>query len=168
MIANARVTCGSSATELANTDPHHLAGMVLHTLPNGQQIPNNYILQVQVREGPPSHGALGILFRNQADSSNLGAYSFWLSPNNSWSARVYVAMTRAETQLYQHRTTLQLHGVVTITIRVQGDNFILYIQGRQQGYAISSLYPGGTVGLVVDKGADVFFSNFALYALPNK
>jgi len=167
-IANARVTCGSSATELANTDPHHLAGMVLRTLPNGQQIPNNYILQVQVREGPPSHGALGILFRNQADSSNLGAYSFWLSPNNSWSARVYVAMTRAETQLYQHRTTLQLHGVVTITIRVQGDNFILYIQGRQQGYAISSLYPSGTVGLVVDKGADVFFSNFALYALPNK
>ncbi len=77
-------------------------------------------------------------------------------------------MTRAETQLYQHRTTLQLHGVVTITIRVQGDNFNLYIQGRQQGYAISSLYSGGTVGLVVDKGADVFFSNFALYALPNK
>ena len=168
MIANARVTCGSSATELANTDPHHLAGMVLHTLPNGQQIPNNYIRQVQVREGPPSHGALGILFRNQAGSSNLGAYSFWLSPNNSWSARVYEAMTRAETQLYQHRTTVQLHGVVTITIRVQGDNFTLYIQGRQQGYAISSLYPSGNVGLVVDKGADVFFSNFALYALPNK
>ncbi len=168
MIANARVTCGPSATELANTDPHHLAGIVLHTLPNGQQIPSNYILQVQVREGPPSHGALGILFRNQAGSSNLGAYSFWLSPNNSWSAKVYVAMTRAETQLYQHRTTLQLHGVVTITIRVQGDNFTLYIQGRQQGYAISSLYPGGNVGLVVDKGADVFFSNFALYALPNQ
>ena len=167
-IANARVTCGSSATELANTDPHHLAGMVLRTLPNGQQIPNNYILQVQVREGPPAHGALGILFRNQAGSSNLGAYSFWLSPNNSWSAKVYEAMTRKETQLYQHRTTLQLQGVVTITIRVQGDNFILYIQGRQQGYAISSLYPGGTVGLVVDKGADVFFSNFALYELPNK
>jgi serine/threonine protein kinase len=167
-IANARVTCGPSATELANTHPQHLAGMVLRTLPNGQQIPNNYILQVQVREGPPSHGALGILFRNQAGSSNLGAYSFWLSPNNSWSAKVYEAMTRAETQLYQHRTTLQLHGVVTITIRVQGDNFNLYIQGRQQGYAISSLYSGGTVGLVVDKGADVFFSNFALYALPNK
>ncbi len=168
MIANAHVTCGSSATELANTDPHHLAGMVLHTLPNGQQIPNNYILQVQVREGPPSHGALGILFRNQAGSSNLGAYSFWLSPNNSWSAKVYQAKTRAETQLYQHRTTLKLQGVVTITIRVQGDNFTLYIQGRQQGYAISSLYPSGNVGLVVDKGADVFFSNFALYALPNK
>src|SRR6266699_3395548 len=60
MIANARVTCGSSATELANTDPHHLAGMVLRTLPNGQQIPNSYILQVQVREGPHDNGALGI------------------------------------------------------------------------------------------------------------
>src|SRR5207244_13205297 len=119
MIANARVTCGSSATELANTDPHHLAGMVLHTLPNGQQIPNNYILQVQVREGPPSHGALGILFRNQADSSNLGAYSFWLSPNNNWSARVYVAMTREETQLYQHRTTLQLNGFVNNSFCLQ-------------------------------------------------
>jgi serine/threonine protein kinase len=167
IIANARVTCGPSATELANTRQQHLAGMALNILPNGQPLPDNYILQVQVREGPPSHGAFGILFRNQAGSSNLGAYSFWLSPDNSWSARVYEAVTKKETQLYQHKTTVQLHGVVTITIRVQGDNFNLYIQGHQQGYAISSLYHGGTVGLVVDKGADTFFSNFALYALPN-
>jgi len=81
---------------------------------------------------------------------------------------VYDRMSKTGTQLYTHSTTVQLHGLVTITIHVQGDTFILYINGREQGNAISSYYPSGTVGLAVDKGADVFFSNFALYALPHK
>ncbi len=165
--ANARVTCSTSATELANTNSH-LAGTFLGSLPNGPGIPNDYILQVQVREGAPSRGAFEVLFRNQAGSPNLGAYSFTLSPNNKWSANVYDNNTRTETQLYSHRTTVRLQGLITIDIRVQGDTYILYINGREQGNAISSHYPNGTVGLAVDAGADVFFSNFALYALPNK
>jgi hypothetical protein len=166
--ANARVTCSTSATELANTNSHHLAGTFLGSLPNGRGIPNDYILQVQVREGPPSHGAFEVLFRNQAGSPNLGAYSFTLSPNNNWSANAYDNSTRTETQFYSHQTTVRLQGLITIDIRVQGDTYILYINGREQGNAISPHYPSGTVGLAVDPGADVFFSNFALYALPNK
>ena len=166
--ANARVTCSTSATELANTNSSHLAGTFLGSLPNGPGIPNDYILQVQVREGPPSHGAFEVLFRNQAGSPNLGAYSFTLSPNNNWSANAYDNSTRTETQFYSHQTTVRLQGLITIDIRVQGDTYILYINGREQGNAISPHYPSGTVGLAVDPGADVFFSNFALYALPGK
>ena len=165
---NAQIICATSATELANTKPHQLAGIILNTLPESSGIPNDYILQVQVREGPHSHGAFGVLFRNQAGSSTLGAYSFLLSPKSTWSANVYNDITRKATQLYTHRTTAQLHGLVTIDIRVQADTFLLYIDGREQGNAASSFYTGGTVGLAVDTGADVFFSNFALYTLPNK
>jgi len=161
--ANARVTCTPSATELANASS--LAGIFLNDLANGQGIPNDYILQVQVRQGPSSHGAFGVLFRNQAGSPTLGAYAFLLSSNNTWSAMVYDKGSSTGTQLYTHRTTVQLHGLVTITIRVQADTFTLYINGREQGNAISSFYPRGTVGLAIDRSADVFFSNFALYAL---
>jgi len=166
--ANARITCTTSATELANTKPHQLASMFLESLPGSHNIPNDYILQVQVREGPHSRGAFGILFRNQAGSSTLGAYSFLLSPNGNWSSNVYDNITKKATQFYTHRVTVGLHGLVTIDIRMQRDTFILYVNGHEQGNAISSLYSSGTVGLAVDGGADVFFSNFALYTLPNK
>ena len=161
--ANARVTCAPSATELANAPS--LAGVFLNDLANGHGVPNDYIVQVQVRQGPRSHGAFGVLFRNQAGSSTLGAYAFLLFPNNTWSAMVYDGMTPKGTQLYSHGTTVQLRGLVTITVRVQADTFTLYVNGREQGNAISSFYPRGTVGLAVDRSADVFFSNFALYAL---
>src|SRR5205823_1527662 len=80
--ANARVTCAPSATELANTSS--LAGVFLNSLANGQGIPNDYILQVQVRQGPGSHGAFGVLFRNQVGSPTLEGYAFLLFPNNTW------------------------------------------------------------------------------------
>src|SRR6266702_3580234 len=89
--ANARVTCAPSATELANAPS--LAGVFLNDLANGHGVPNDYIVQVQVRQGPRSHGAFGVLFRNQAGSSTLGAYAFLLFTNNTWSAMVYDGMT---------------------------------------------------------------------------
>ena len=71
-------------------------------------------------------------------------------------------------QLYTHRTTTHLQGLITIDIRVQKDTFLLYIDGHEQGNIVSPFYASGTVGLAVDTAADVFFSNFALYAFPNK
>jgi hypothetical protein len=166
--ANIHITCTSSATELSNTKSRSLAGTLLNILPGSQGIPNNYILQVQVRPGSHSRGAYGVLFRNQPGSRNLGAYSFMLTPKGMWSSNVYDNHTGKATQFYTHSTTLQLRGLITIDLRVQGDTYLLYVNGRQQGNAISDYYPTGTVGLAVDPGADVFFSNFALYALPGK
>ncbi len=166
--ANARTSCTTSATELANIKSHQLAATFLNALADGQSIPKDYILQVQVRPAPHSRAAFGILFRNQANSSTLGAYSFMLSSDSTWSSNVYDSFTKKATQLYTHRTTVQLQGLITIDIRVQGDTFLLYVNGREQGHAISSLYPTGTLGLAVNPGADIFLSNLALYALPNK
>jgi hypothetical protein len=98
----------------------------------------------------------------------MGAYAFWLYPNNSWSSNVYDEVTRTETELYRHQTLGQLNGVVTIDIRVHGDTFNLFVNGREQGYAMSGKYLSGTIGLAVNPGANVFFSNFALYALPKR
>jgi len=77
-------------------------------------------------------------------------------------------VTKKAMQLYTHRTRAQLQGLITIDIRVQKDTFLLYIDGHEQGNIVSPFYTSGTVGLAVDTAADVFFSNFALYALPNK
>src|SRR5205085_8968500 len=97
---NAHITCATSATELANTSRHQLAGIFLNTLPQSNGIPNDYILQAQVSAGPHSHGGYGVVFRKQAGSSNLGAYSFLLSPDSTWSANVNDDITKKATQLY--------------------------------------------------------------------
>ncbi|HKF38003.1 MAG TPA: serine/threonine-protein kinase [Ktedonobacteraceae bacterium] len=165
--ATARITCMASATELATTNPHQIAATFLGALPGGQGVPNDYMLQVQLRQGPHSRGAFGVLFRNQAGSV-LGAYGFLLSSNGNWSSYVYDNVTKKAMQLYTHRTRAQLQGLITIDIRVQKDTFLLYIDGHEQGNIVSPFYTSGTVGLAVDTAADVFFSNFALYALPNK
>ncbi len=58
-------------------------------------------------------------------------------------------------------------GTSTITdVVVHGDGFTFYLNGTKQGVATSQSYPSGTLGLAVDVGADVFFSNLALYRLP--
>lgn len=165
--ATARITCMASATELATTNPHQIAATFLGALPGGQGVPNDYILQVQLRQGPHSRGAFGVLFRNQAGSV-LGGYGFLLSSTGTWSSYVYDNVTKKAMQLYTHRTTTHLQGVITLDIRVQKDTFLLYIDGHEQGHIVSPFYASGTVGLAVDTAADVFFSNFALYAFPNK
>ena len=91
-----------------------------------------------------------------------------LSSNGNWSSYVYDYVTKKAMQLYTHRTTTHLQSVITLDLRVQKDTFLLYIDGHEQGNIVSPFYASGTVGLAVDTAADVFFSNFALYALPNK
>jgi hypothetical protein len=61
---------------------------------------------------------------------------------------------------------MPLKGLLTITVEVHADRFTFYLNGVRQGEATSPYYSTGTVGLSVDARADVFFSNFAIYALP--
>jgi serine/threonine protein kinase len=164
---NAGELCGPSSMELTNIGSRFLAATYLNRLPNGYGIPQDYILQVQAYEAPGLKSSFGIFFRNQPDPKQQGTYSFLLSPNkNMWHAYVYDNTTGKATLLYGDRTTMPLKGLLTITIEVLADRFTLYLNGVRQGEATSPYYSTGTVGLSVDAGADVFFSNFAIYALP--
>jgi hypothetical protein len=161
---NAREICGPSSMELTNIGARFLAATYLNRLPNG--IPQDYIIQVQAHEVPGMKSSFGIFFRNQPDPKKQGTYSFLLSPNkNMWHAYVYDNTTGKASLLYGDRTTIPLNDLLTITVEVHADTFTFYLDGVRQGEATSPYYSTGTVGLSVDAGADVFFSNFAIYAL---
>jgi hypothetical protein len=122
---------------------------------------------VQAYENSGSKSSFGVYFRNQPDPNQQGTYSFLMYPHkNMWRAYVYANGTGKATLLHEDRTTIPLSGLLTITVKVQGDIFTLYLNGVRQGNATSPYYSTGTVGLSVDVGSDVFFSNFAIYALP--
>jgi hypothetical protein len=70
------------------------------------------------------------------------------------------------TLLATGQTTILVGPSTTIDIDVHGESFTFYLNGIKQGMAISQSYPSGTLGLAVDVGADVAFSNLALYRLP--
>ncbi len=164
--SNARVTCGASATGLRDGSLVYLAGTFLDKFPNGYGIPNDYVLQVQINEALNSHGGFGVFFRHQPGLIHQGTFTFLLFPSGRWEANVYNDKTGKRTLLHSDRSSVQLDGLITIDILVQGNTFTFYLNGHRQGEAISSSYPSGTIGLAADTGADVFFRNLAIYSLP--
>lgn len=163
-LPDTKIQCNNSATGMLNTG-QHVGGSLLTGLPNGQQTPNDYIIQVQATVNPDSHGNFGVFFRNQPGSQQ-GTYSFMLSPGGSWTAYVYDNVTGQGHSLYGYHMQGALNGTVTIDIMVQGNRYNFYVNGILQGYVISNQYPSGSIGLAADSGADISFKNLALYALP--
>jgi hypothetical protein len=90
-----------------------------------------------------------------------------LYPQDHWEASVYNDTTGKKTQLYADATTVRLGSTTTIDIVVHGSTFIFYINGKYQGKASSTLYPTGTIGLAASGGAQIYFKNMAIYALPD-
>ncbi len=162
---NAAMHCTSHGLELMNTGTQHLAGIFLNTLPQQHYFPTNYILQVQMSQTASSHGNFGVIIRNQPGQQQ-GAYSFLLSPNNTWNAYTYDNQTGAATLLHGDKTLQPLQGTITLDVIVHNDTFQFYINGIWQGAAQSGLYSSGTIGLVADVGAAIYYQNLALYALP--
>ena len=162
---NAHVQCTTSAAELTDASPSYLAGAFLDQLPNGSTLPNDYILQVQVNQSSTSQGNFGVFFRNQPGLTHQGAYSLLLSPNGWWETNVYDDTSGKRTLLHRQQATIQFNGLITIDAVVHGNTFTFYLNGQQQGIVQNKLYPTGSIGLAIDVGADVFFSNLALYNL---
>ncbi len=160
---NAKVTCSNNAVTLSNTGDGRLAGTFLEKLPNRQSIPNNYVLQVQMAATTGSQGNFGIFFRNQPGQQQ-GTYSFMVNPSGSWQANMYDNSSGSVQTLVQRPLQNTSSGDMTIDIVVQGDNYTFYVNGVEQGYAVSDQYPSGNIGLAVDTGANASFKNLALYA----
>ncbi len=162
---NAHVQCTTSATELTDASSSYLAGAFLDHLPNGSTLPNDYILQVQVKQSSTSQGNFGVFFRNQPGLTHQGAYTLLLSPNGWWETNVYGDSNGQKTLLHRQQATIQFNGLITIDVVVHGNTFTFYLNGQQQGIVQNKLYPTGSIGLAIDVGADIFFSNLALYDL---
>jgi serine/threonine protein kinase len=156
-------TCGSGATTLVNRGGH-VGGVFLQSLPGGEAIPNDYVLQVQVHES----GSAGVFFRKQPGANHQGAFSFLMQPSGYWSGNIYDDTTGQSHLLYggQGTTPLNAGGFSTLDIVVQGNQFSLYINGTKQGGISSINYPSGIIGLATDQGASALFKNLAIYALP--
>jgi serine/threonine protein kinase len=162
---NAKLICGSNAVTMSNTGNGHLAGTFLDKLPNDRPFPNNYILQVQMSAMPGSQGEFGIFFRNQPGQQQ-GTYAFLVDATGSWQANTYDNTNGKLQTLVQRPLQGTSSATMTIDIVVQGDTYTFYINGVQQGVAISGQYTSGTIGLAADIGANVSFRNLALYATP--
>jgi serine/threonine-protein kinase len=163
--SNAMLTCDSSkaGTELTNTGGSNFAAMTLDQLPNGQSLPNDYVIQVQTDLNAHSHGRFRILYRIQPDQP-LNAYFFTIDPNGSWQFGAY---DNGEHQLAGNSIIGgKLTNIITIDVMVQGGAFTLYVNGGiAQGHGSSSHYSSGTVGLAVDADTSVTFKNLAIYSL---
>jgi serine/threonine protein kinase len=171
--ANAQVQCSSTVMKLSDTSSTYVAGVFLDKFPNGFGVPNDYVLQVQAIESPTSYDGFGVFFRNQSGVIHQGTFSFLLYPQSQlhpqdhWEASVYNDITGNKALLHADTTTVRLGSTTTIDIVVHASTFMFYINGKYQGEASSILYPTGTIGLAASRGAQIYFKNMAIYALPN-
>jgi serine/threonine protein kinase len=159
-----QVTCDPTDTGLTNTNAGQLEGVFLNTLAGSVPIPNDYVIEVQVK--PVSSGTFGILFRSQTGAGHKGGYSFTIQPSGSWNGNSIDDTTGQATSLFGLQgTALSPTAFTTIDVIVQGDTYQLFFNGAKQGGISSSNFSSGNLGLAVDGGADVLFKNLAIYSI---
>ncbi|GCE24645.1 hypothetical protein KDA_01290 [Dictyobacter alpinus] len=156
---NITADCGPDQLRLSKAGSG-LSGAFLTQLPNRQALPASYYIQVEVKVNTPG-SQFGVYYHKADDVS----YNVMFD-DESWTS-YYNAKGGAPSQL----ATVGLHGtaisgLTTINIIVQGGNFVYFVNGVQQGTAISGFGGtdnGGEIGLTVAPGSDVSFQNFQIY-----
>jgi len=165
--SSVQVTCDTAGTRLTNKNVGQVEGVLLNTFPGSTPIPNNYVLEVQVKPASVSSGAFGIFFRMQTGANHQGGYSFIIQQSGSWNGSSIDDGTGQGRSLFGRQgIALNSTGFTTIDLVIQGDTFRLYFNGAAQGGVSSINYSSGNLGLAVDGGADVLFKNLAIYSLP--
>jgi hypothetical protein len=162
---NVQISCGQG-TSIRNNNPSTLAGTFLNKLPQGKVMPGDYVLQVEITVNASSTGEFGVFVRNQPGDQAQGTYSILLAPPNTWRAYEYDNAGGSTTTLVPGiNTQTSLTGTFTLDVLVQGNTYTLFINGGQEGYAQSSTYLTGNVGLATNAGANVSFKNLEVFAL---
>ncbi len=159
-------TCGTDGMLLTNSNAGQMENVLLTALPNGATIPNDYVLQFQVKPLSMANGTFSILFRMQTAANNHGGYLFTIQPSGSWVGYSMDNTTGQQSSLFSSQgTSLSTSSLMTIDVVVQGSSFMLYFNGYHYGGITSSAYTSGALGLGVDGGTQVLFKNLALYTL---
>jgi serine/threonine protein kinase len=162
-----QVTCDATDTHLTNKNTGQTEGVFLNSLPGNAPIPNDYVLEMQVKPLSASDKAFGVFFRTQSGANHQGGFSFLIQPSGYWNGYIIDDTTGQATSLYgTQEAALTSNGFTTIDIVVQGNTFKLYINGNDQGGISSIHYPTGKLGLALDGGSDILVKNLAIYALP--
>jgi serine/threonine protein kinase len=170
---NASVTCTGDGTQItAQPNNAGLAtGTFLEQLPNGAQMPNDFVIQAQIAVNPKSSGSFGIYFRSQS-SDHQRSYLFLIDQASAqWT--IYYYNPTANTYQALNTTPVPtllsnpVQGTVTIDLLVQSNNYGVFINGTnlQGAETYTTWYPSGTIGLAVGQGASVTVKNVAIYAV---
>jgi len=157
------VTCPTSGTQLTNGSAGKTAGIFLDKLPNGQSVPDNYVLQVQVSTSAGTQGNFGVFFRNQPGSPT-GAYAFLLNTGGTWEGNLYDQRSGSVNTPVSLKVQGKMAETFTVDVVVQGSTYNFYFNGKWQGTTESAQYTSGNLGLVADSGTSVTFKNLAIYA----
>ncbi len=157
------VTCDpkGAGTRIANTG-NSMSGIFLSKLAHGQDIPENYVLQVQMDFSSTTQGRFGVFFRNQS-TTPTGAASYLMNASGAWTGNIHDNHLGTMTPLFNSTLRAKINGSVTLDIAVQGTTYTFYVNKAGLGYIESGLYTGGNLGLVVDPGATVTFKNIVIY-----
>jgi hypothetical protein len=159
----ARVTCNTSDVRVANTGGQ-AGGVFLKNLPGGSPIPNNYTIEVQIKEVTAGKGAFGIFFHTQSSTGHHGGLSLLIQSSGYWKGYTYDDTTGQSNLVFGRQgTALNVNGFTTIDITVHDGDFTIYYNGVSQGDFVTSTYTGGYLGLAVDQGTTVAFKNLAIY-----
>lgn len=158
------ITCPTNGTQLTNSSADGTAGIFLNKLANGQSIPDNYVLQVQVSTGTSTQGDFGVFFRHQPGSPT-GGYGFLLNATGTWKGNLYDQRSGAVNTPVSLKVQGNMTGTFTLDIVVQGATYNFYINGKWQGTTESGQYASGNLGLVADGGTSITFKNLVMYTL---
>ncbi len=157
------ITCPASGTQLTNSGAGGTAGIFLNNLTNGQGIPDNYVLQVQISTGTSTQGDFGVFFRHQPGSP-IGAYAFLLNTAGVWKGNLYDQRSGTVSTPVSLNVQGNMAKTFTLDIVVQGDTYNFYVNGKWQGATESGQYASGNLGLVADGSTSVSFKNLVIYA----
>jgi len=170
---DASVTCTADGTQIT-TQPNSAGlatGIFLEQLPNGAQMPNDFVIQAQIAVNPNSRGSFGMYFRSQS-SDHQKSYLFLIDQASAqWTIYYYnpTANTYQALNTSPVPTLLSspVQGTVTIDLSVQSNSYGVFINGAnlQGAETYTAWYPSGTIGLAVGQGASVTVKNVAIYAI---
>jgi serine/threonine-protein kinase len=157
--------CFSAVPHISGpTAPTQLGGTLLNKLPNGRSYPSDYVVQAHIQS--VRYSAFGIYFRNQPGDSQLGTYTFLVSPDGTWQANVYDNTTGASKELTRGTQTVTsgTNTWMTLAVVVKGTNFSFYINNTLVGKTQDTTYSSGTAGIAVDHNGEIATDQFSLYA----
>jgi serine/threonine protein kinase len=168
-ISGAQITCLSNGSQMTNNQ-NHLSLITLDSLaPNTYTWPTSqFVVQVDITI---NQGSFGMLFNEQLGPTSRGYLGYMIDKSGNRNLGYYNANGLAGDSYITGRIqspSPPLQQSITLDIRVDTSGYYIYINGQNTSDRANTGGQGDnkTVGLAVGPGANVTFSNFAIYALP--
>jgi serine/threonine protein kinase len=166
-ISGVQIACLSDGSQVTNNQ-NHLSLVTLDSLTNSHTWPTSkFIVQV---DASINQGYFGMLFNEHVGDNAQGYYGYTIDKNGSGFNGYYDASGNQKDSYPRGQKIIQT-SKITLDIRVDpsyGNAYHIYINGQdsRDEAGTGAQNNDKTVGLAVGPGANITFSNFAIYALP--